>query len=479
MGLAFIPVYIKYLGIESFGLIGLFSVIQAWLTILDFGMTPTINREMARYTAGSHTSESIKDLLRSLELICIFLASLIIFLVWFISGWLASHWLIVEKLPLTAVSNAIQMIGIVVALRFVEGLYRSAIIGLQKQVWLNVILSISATLRWAGAAVVVFFKPDVNSYFIWHALVSLLTIIVFYMSLYKWLPLTTRKPKFSLDAIKNVWDFARGMLLATFLALLLTQIDKVLLSKLVSLESFGYYTLAATIVGILYQITIPITQAYYPRMTEQVTNNDITTLTKTYHQASQLVTVLLVPLSLMFIFYSNQILLLWTNNAALTANVAPILSILAFGTMLNGIMYMPYMLQLANGWSSFVVKVNTVAVLFLLPAIIWAAPKFGAVGAAWCWAALNLGYLTISMHFMFKRLLPKEKWVWYFQDLALPSIFILAVILLSRFLMPDSASNITQLLWMVISWLISFVSALFFASKIPTKSILNKLISLT
>lgn len=45
IGLVFIPVYIRYLGIEAYGLIGLFAVMQAWLVLLDMGMTPTLTRE--------------------------------------------------------------------------------------------------------------------------------------------------------------------------------------------------------------------------------------------------------------------------------------------------------------------------------------------------------------------------------------------------------------------------------------------------
>ena len=67
MGLAFIPLYIKYLGMEAYGLIGLFALLQAWLSLLDMGMTPTLSREMARFTGGSHSAQSIRDLLRSIE----------------------------------------------------------------------------------------------------------------------------------------------------------------------------------------------------------------------------------------------------------------------------------------------------------------------------------------------------------------------------------------------------------------------------
>lgn len=46
MGPAFIPRYIKYPGIEAYGLIGLFALLQAWLSLLDTGMTPTLGREL-------------------------------------------------------------------------------------------------------------------------------------------------------------------------------------------------------------------------------------------------------------------------------------------------------------------------------------------------------------------------------------------------------------------------------------------------
>ena len=77
MGLAFVPLYIKYLGIESYGLIGIFAVLTAWLSLLDMGMTPTLSREMARFTAGSQSAQSIRDLLRSIEVITFSIAMVI------------------------------------------------------------------------------------------------------------------------------------------------------------------------------------------------------------------------------------------------------------------------------------------------------------------------------------------------------------------------------------------------------------------
>ncbi len=48
MGLVFVPLYIKFLGIESYGLIGFFAMLQVMTGLLDMGFSSTLNSEMAR-----------------------------------------------------------------------------------------------------------------------------------------------------------------------------------------------------------------------------------------------------------------------------------------------------------------------------------------------------------------------------------------------------------------------------------------------
>jgi O-antigen/teichoic acid export membrane protein len=57
MGLAFVPLYIRYLGMEAYGLIGVFAMLQTWLSLLDFGLTPTLTREMARPIANAEDTQ--------------------------------------------------------------------------------------------------------------------------------------------------------------------------------------------------------------------------------------------------------------------------------------------------------------------------------------------------------------------------------------------------------------------------------------
>ncbi|MGH8552477.1 MAG: lipopolysaccharide biosynthesis protein, partial [Methylococcales bacterium] len=151
MGLAFVPIYIQFLGVEAWGLVGFMSMMQAWLTLLDMGLAPTLLREMARFQAAEHCAQSIRNLLRSFELIYAVIAMTIVASLWFIAPWFAVHWIQSAHLSEPVVARAIGIMGVVLAARMMEQAYRGAIQGAQRQVWLNAAQSLLATLRWAGA----------------------------------------------------------------------------------------------------------------------------------------------------------------------------------------------------------------------------------------------------------------------------------------------------------------------------------------
>ena len=330
MGLAFIPIYIRYLGIESYGLIGLFALLQAWLGLLDIGMKPTLNREMALLYEGSETVESIRDLLRSIELVILGVAILIGSGVLSASTWLASSWLKAEGLPVPIVAQAFAIMGLVTALQFVEGIYSSSLVGLQRQVLLNIVRSGMATLRGLVAMViVVWLSPTIQAFFLRQALMSLTSLTMMGAMTYRSLPRGRRTGRFSFAALRDIWRFAGGMLGITLLALLLTQVDKLLLSTLLTLSDYGYYTLAAVVAGALYRLADPITQAWFPRLSQLQAAGHSVGLIRTYHQGAQLVSVLMGSAAVVLIVFAEPLLNVWTQDPALARRTAPLVSLLA------------------------------------------------------------------------------------------------------------------------------------------------------
>lgn len=467
MGLAFIPLYIKYLGIEAYGMIGLFGLLTAWSSLLDIGMTPTLSREMARFTGGCHTAESIRDLLRSIEIIMLSVAVALMVALLLVARWIATYWLNTEQLPVGVISEGLVIMGMVTSLRLVEAVYRSGVVGLQRQVLLNLITGGMATLRAVGAVVLLaWVSPTLQAFFLWQGLVSVLTLVMLARTTYSVLPKTQRAARFSLTALRSVWHFAGNLLLITFLSLLLGQTDKILLSKLLSLTEFGYYTLAATISGALYFLIQPITQAWFPRISELLAGDDQNRLANAYHQGAQLVTVILGSAALVLMVAGEACLVLWTQDAVLAHRVAPILSLLALGNLLNGLVWIPYQMQLAYGWTTLAVRGSIVAVTFIVPAILWVTPRYGAEGAAWVWVTLNASYLLIGIHFMHRKILQEEKWRWYVDDVLRPLVPALLIALMFQIILDKNMNQISQLIIVILFSISTLLIAFIFARKV-------------
>ena len=307
LGLAFVPLCIRYLTMEAYALVGLFALVQAWLVLLDLGMTPTLSREMARFTANAVSVQTIRNLLRSLEVICISIAAMVAVAMVLAASFIASHWLRIGHLPVEIVAHALTIMAIVVALRFSEGIYRSALIGLQQQVWFNGASIVFAALRSGGAVLVLaFVAPTIDAYFLWQGLVSILTLATYGAKLYLALPLSPAPARFDWSALVEVRRFAGGMIGIGVLFVLLTQVDKLLLSRLLPLETFGFYMLASTVSGAIFLIVAPVTQAVYPAFVRLMIAGENARLSANYHATTQLVCVVIAPVAALLVRVSND-----------------------------------------------------------------------------------------------------------------------------------------------------------------------------
>src|SRR5690606_13134142 len=113
-------------------------------------------------------------------------------------------------------------------------------IGLNKQVLFNGLNATLATVRHLGALLVLMFVSNtVTAFFLWQVCVSLLGLVVLALSVHSSLPSVSEPVRFSKASLQGTWRFAAGMLGISLLSLLLTQVDKVLLSRLLRLEDFG------------------------------------------------------------------------------------------------------------------------------------------------------------------------------------------------------------------------------------------------
>lgn len=439
----FVPVFIHYLGIQNYALIGIYIVLQAWLALLDLGMSPTLSREMARFVGGSLGARDAVELLRSIELVCAGLIALCALLITTLAPWVATHWL-TTSLPVDEVVLALRLCGLVVAFRFMETIYRSALYGLDRQVWYNGVNIVITTARFGGSALVLaLVSPTVTAFFVWQVAVSIASVALLRHKSHATLPRIAAR-RFSGPALRTIRGFAGGLVAINLTALVLTQADKLIISHALPLAMLGYYTLAYTVSNLIAAAVGPVSQAFYPVFARQVAAGDSEELRRSYILGSQIASVAATTIGAILIFFPRELVLTWSADPALAGHVASIIALLAAGASANALLQIPYFTLLARGKVRGPLYLNIVGAGGFVAALLVLVPNHGLVGAAWAWFVVNLG-LLIAMAIVMHGSLPVYLREWAVRDVAMPVAAGMAVAALARWALPSDLPRLGSL----------------------------------
>jgi O-antigen/teichoic acid export membrane protein len=461
MSLIFIPLYIKFMGIEAYGLIGIFVSLIALLSILDMGLSSTLSRELARLSASEDTAQESRDLVRTLEFVYWGVGILIGMGLVALAPLIAQYWVKTQGIPVKTVQQALMIMGLVVAFQWPTSLYDGGLIGLQQQVLLNSVRSGMATIQHAGAVLVLWLiSPTILTYFTWQIFIGIIQTLLLAHFVWRSLPVTHEQSVFQKYLLEKNWRFAAGMTGISIVATILTQTDKIILSKLLTLRVFGYYILAINVGNALGYLVQPISAALFPKLSQLVLDEDKTNLSSLYHNGCQLAAIIVLPAAMTLALFSREILTLWIRDPEIVRNTFFLLSLIVIGTAMNSLMLLPYTLQLAHGWTKLVFSQNVISTILLVPLMIFMVKSYGAIGAPIVWIILNAGYLFILIPLMHQRILTSEMMQWYLLDLGAPLLIIAGIVLLSRVLMPVDASKFIALLWLILTPLIAFIIAI-------------------
>jgi len=433
------PFYLHYLGVEAYGLIGVYLSLFMLASVLDFGLGTTLNREFARRSTLPEDGGAARDLLRTLSLVSGALALTVALLIAAGSGLIAHHWLRTQDLDAGAIGEAIALMGIALALQWPIGLYSGGLSGLQRQVAINVVLLAAAMARGVGAVVVLAtFSPTIEVYFLWQIAVGILHAVALGILLGRALPRNTRPARVSRAALRSVGGFAAGVSGITVLSVLASNLDRLLLSAWLPLDRFGHYTLAGFVASLSTLAVAPLFNALLPRFSELIARKDEVEVAGLYHHAAQTVAVVTLPLASLVIAFAPEILLVWTRDPAIAADAAGPARALAFGATCLALANIPYAIQLGHGWTRLAVRLNAAALLVLPLALYWGVSTAGAVGAAIGWAAVNAATLVAGMLAMHRRYLRGHGLRWLLRD-TLPSVVLSAAVMAcARMLMPEN-----------------------------------------
>jgi O-antigen/teichoic acid export membrane protein len=438
ISIVMVPIYMRYMGVEAYGLVGFFIMLQMWFQLLDLGLTPTMAREAARFRGGALDATSLRRLLRALEGVFLGVGIMGSVALAAAADVIADSWLNVQQLSHNEVRQAIVLMALIIGLRWISGLYRGAISGFERLVWLGGFNISIATARFV--LVIPFFiyvGTSPAEFFGFQAAVAGIELIVLVIQTYRILPLIDKREPmpWHWEPIRRVLRFSLTLAFTSSVWIAGTQMDKLVLSKLLLLADYAYFTLAVLVASGITIISGPISIALQPRLTRLSAEGDEEGLIRIYRKSTQLVCVIAIPVTLILAFFSEQVLWAWTGDAEVARKAAPVLTLYALGNGILAIGAFPYYLQVAKGDLKLHLIGNAAFAGLLVPALIWATWHFGMIGAGYAWLCTNMIYFLFWIPMVHRRFAKGLHLQWLLKDVIAIALLTVAAAMLAEILL--------------------------------------------
>jgi len=408
------PVYLSYMGTEAYGLVGFFTMMAGWFQLLDMGLTPTLARETARHRGGAIGIDALRAFLRTLEVIfgATALCSAVILVA--LSHPIAMRWLNVHELPLDQAARSIALMGLIVPLRWMSELYRGLINGFERQVWLSGYGILIATLRFVGVLMVfVLFGRSPVYFFSYQLCVAAAELAgLMFMSSKLLHRGTAPRTEFSWKPLMGNITFSLVIAFLTTAWVIVSQADKLILSRMLSLAAYGVFSIAVVGATSITTVSAPLGQALLPRLSKLAAEGNEAGLRRLYDHATQVVCVIATPAVVLLAFFGRQILFAWTGKPALAAQAGPILSLYAVGNGFLALGALAYYIQYAKGNLRLHFIGNVLLLASVVPLFFLGARSYGAVGTGLAWAAVQGVYVLAWVPVIHARVLRASHSPW-------------------------------------------------------------------
>jgi O-antigen/teichoic acid export membrane protein len=417
------PIYLRWLGAEAYGLVGIASMIQGWIMLLNAGLAPVAGRTAAEASAGKVDWLVAGRFFRTIDWLLAALSFPILCMLIFSSHWLATHWLKKGNLDTATIALSLILLVVMTLIRLSAGVSRGIIANMEAQVWLNTNLVIFSLLRFAVSLPLVYLWPNVITLFSWWLIVSAAEYFSIQYKISTLIPTKIPLFVFDIDSLKKSGKMAATLAFTSTVWVLITQLDKLVLSKILPLANYGYYSIATLLAGGVLILGQPIGQAFQPRLTRAFSEGGINATCKELQRCTQLTVLMTFPIGAVLFAFPEAVLYVWTGNHEIANHGANVLRGYVVGNTLIAAGGLLYFLQVAIGNVRWHFRGNILLAAILVPMIPWLASRYGADGAAWLWASTNFFLFLVWNSVLLKKVAKPLFPHWLLRDTLRPFIF--------------------------------------------------------
>jgi O-antigen/teichoic acid export membrane protein len=378
----------RRLGDDAFGLIFFNLTLSATLLVaLELGVTGSIVREVAAH--HDDDPRYIHALVRTASTMYWALYALLLLAVIALAPFLVERWLHLHAIPAPSAIAALRILSAGSLLQLPQGLYASLLRGRQRMGLTNSIDVSMFALQQIGIVVILAARGSLPAVTVWLLVSSLFEVGVYMIAaarLFNWSGLM---PGWSDEAFRRNRAYTARLASVSVTAMIHTQADKIVASRLFTVVNFGLYSFVSSICARTTVLSGAVASAALPSLSNLSLNGQTERLATQYRKLQDLLCLAMLPV-LAGLVFASPLLFRFVFDPAVAERLLLPTVLLSVGYYMNATLTIPFIMCLASGRADIPARTNVVALFVVLPVTVTLVWKLGMVGGGLSWVVFHL-----------------------------------------------------------------------------------------
>jgi O-antigen/teichoic acid export membrane protein len=382
------PILVQLLGDGAYGIVAFHLTLQVWLSLLEAGLGTAALRSAALAGVGPDSADV--GVVRSAHRMMLLISAVIAMLGALAAPLLVDHWIEVPPALREDAAFGLRLSGMCIGLRVIESFHRSVLMGTGRQVLANSgFVACTAVRGLLPIAAMHVTGPGLRTFFLGLLLSSGLSAVA--MGLLSRAGVRATMPgRASLPAALSLLRESRWILVGSLSWTAVAQVDKLMVSRIVAVESFAHYSLATQLAGIIPFLCAPLSMSLLPTLIRCRSSGDFPQAFSRVRAGLQACAVISGTCACTLLIHGAPVVQTWLRGPALSDDVSRFLVPLTIGAALSSITVMPHACAVAAGRFAMLARYLMLLATLAIPSLAVAGGLFGAIGLAWAWAGVCL-----------------------------------------------------------------------------------------
>jgi len=411
LGFVAVKYIFRQLGEDALGIIYFTAMMNAVLcAVLEMGICSTTVREVSAHFESD--PNYIQDLIRTFSLFYWGIYVLLGVVIFFLAPILIGKWINLKTMDSATAIYVLRILGIASLVALPKSFYVSLFRGLQRMEFNNFIDVTTSALQQFGTILILAFGGNLFHVVYWFTACYGLRILTFLAVSAHFFSLRALVPSYSSAVAKRNLRFASRMASISIIASIHTQVDKIIISKLMSIGTVGYYGVAYGTASKGGLLTGAISQAVYPSFSALFKAGDRNGLITQYRKLQDLLCFGIVPIFAAIPFALLPLFSYMINEETAKLLLLPT-TLLCVGFYMNGTLNIPYVFSLAVGKPGITARMNFYALFIVLPVTGLLIYFLGLTGAGLSWVFYHIFAYSYGVPIICSKCLRIPVWKWY------------------------------------------------------------------